>query len=100
MAITKRFNVSFDVTAVVNSEGEANLKDFVMRIAKDVAAGEQVDDFKKEALVQALTYGPDGLTAFLIKQGLRELVKDSYNELSESERDLMRFSPATVTEVR
>lgn len=100
MAITKRFNVSFDVTAVVNREGETNLQEFVMRIAKAVAAGEQVDDFKKEALVQALTYGPEGLTAFLIKQGLRELVKESYNELSEAERELMRFSPATVTEVK
>lgn len=100
MAITKRFNVSFDVTAVVNREGETNLQEFVMRVAKAVAAGEQVDDFKKEALVQALTYGPEGLTAFLIKQGLRELVKEGYNELSEAERELMRFSPATVTEVK
>lgn len=100
MAMTKRFNVSFDVTAVVDREGESNLQDFVMRIAKAVASGEQVDDFKKEALVQALTYGPEGLASFLIKQGLREFVKENYNDLSESERKLMRFSPATVTEVK
>ncbi|QHI00758.1 putative HNS binding protein [Escherichia phage vB_EcoP_PHB19] len=99
MAMTKKFKVSFDVTAVVTSEGEQNLRDCVMRVAKEVAAGEQVDDFKKELLVQALTHGPDGLATFLIKQGLRSFVKDNYKDLSESERKLMRFSPATVREV-
>lgn len=100
MAMTKRFNVSFNVTAVVDHEGEKNLNDFVMRIAKKVAAGEEVNDFKKEALVQALTYGPEGLTSFLIKQGLRDFVKENYMDLAEEERKLMRFSPATVTEVK
>lgn len=99
MAMTKKFKVSFDVTAVVNSEGEKNLRDYVMRVAKAVAAGEQVDAFKKESLVQALTYGPEGLATFLIKHVLRSIVKNSYDDLSASERKLMRFSPATVREV-
>lgn len=99
MAITKKFKVSFDVTAVITSEGERNLQDCVIRVAKAVAAGEQVDDFKKELLVQALTNGPEGLATFLIKHGLRSFVKDSYNDLSESERKLIRLSPATVREV-
>lgn len=100
MAITKRFKVSFEVTAVVNSESEQNLLDYFMRVVKAVAAGEQVDDFKKEVLVQALTHGPDGLATFLIKQGLRSFVKDNYKDLSESKRKLMRFSPATIREVK
>lgn len=100
MAMTKRFKVSFEATAVINSEGEKNLNDFVMRVAKKVAAGEEVSDFKKEALVQALTYGPEGLASFFFKQGLRDFVKENYMDLGEEERKLMRFSPATVTEVK
>ena len=100
MAMTKKFNVSFNVTAVISREDEEQLNDFVMRIAKKVAAGEEVNDFKKEALVQALTYGPEGLASFLIKQGLRDFVKDNYMDLGEEERNRTRFSPATVTEVK
>lgn len=99
MAMTKKFKVSFDVTAVIDSESEKNLSEFVMRAAKKAAAGEELNPFKQEMLVQALTYGPEGAAAFIIKQGLREMIKDAHADLSESERNLMRFSPAAVREV-
>lgn len=99
MAMTKKFKVSFDVTAVISSEMEQNLMECVKTIAKKIAAGEEVNPFKQEMLVQALTYGPEGLTSFLIKKGIREMIKDTHSELCESERELLRFAPATVREV-
>lgn len=99
MAMTKKFKVSIDVTAVISSEYEENMNSFVMSLAKKAAAGGELNDFHKEVLVQALTYGPEGVASFLIKHGLREMVKDAHNELCESEQSLIRFSPATVREV-
>lgn len=100
MAMTKRFKVSFEVTTVIDSEGEQNLKDHILDIAQRVAAGEEVNPFKQEMLVQALTYGPEGLSEFIIKSGLRELVKDAHRELCEDERRMMSFSPAEVEVIR
>lgn len=100
MAMTKKFRVTFDVTAVINSEHEKNIVETATKLAKKAAAGEELSDMQQEMLVQALTYGPEGLAAFLLKQGLRDFIKFNHRDLCESEREMMRFSPATVTEVK
>lgn len=100
MAITKRFKVSFEVTAVINSESENNLNDVLVDIAKKAATGEELNPFKRELLVQGLTYGPEGAATFCIKQALRNFIREGHSEMSSTERKLVRFSPATIREVK
>ena len=100
MAITKRFKVSFEVTAVIDSKSENNLNDVLVDIAKKAAAGEELNPFTREVLVQGLTYGPEGAATFCIKQGLRNFIREGHGELSSAERKLMRFAPATIREVK
>lgn len=99
MAITKKFKVSFDVTLKMDSETEAMMGGRILHLAKRAGAGEKLGHMDRELLVQALTYGPDGAAAFVVKQGLREMIKDAHSELCETEREMMCFGPATVREV-
>ncbi|MCC3724474.1 phage T7 gene 5.5 family protein [Staphylococcus epidermidis] len=99
MAMTKHFKVTFDVTAVIDSESEKNLNELLVDLAKKAGSGEKLNPFKQELLIQGLTHGPEGAAAFCIKQGLREFIRDGHSELSSTEQKLMKFSPATVREV-
>lgn len=100
MAITKRFKVTFEATSVIDSESEKNLSESVMRIARMVSNGEKVDNFKLGFLEAALNGGPDEAAAYCIRLGLRSLVKEAYDDLSSTEKKLMRFSPATVRVIK
>lgn len=99
MAITKKFQVSFDVTLVIDSENEAAMAETVRELAQRAGAGEELHYREREILIQALTHGPDGVATFVTKQGIREMLKDMHADLCESERQMFRFSPATVKEV-
>lgn len=99
MAITKKFKVSFDITLVIDSENEAAMAETVRKLAQRAGAGEELCHREREILIQALTYGPDGVAAFVTKQGIRDMIKDMHNDLCENERRIFRFSPATVREV-
>lgn len=96
MAITKRFKVTFEVTCVIDSESEKNLSETVLRVARMVAKGEKVDNFKLGFLEAALSGGPDAAAAYCIRHGLRSMVKEAHDDLSFNEKKLMRFSPAIV----
>lgn len=100
MAITKRFKVTFEVTTIINSEAEKNLSESVLRVAQMVSKGEKVDSFKLGFLEAALTGGPDEAAAYCIRHGLRSMVKEAYDDLSFTEKKLMRFSPATVRVIK
>lgn len=99
MAITKKFQVSFDVTLVVDSESEAAMAAAVLELAHRAGEGEELSGCEREVLIQALTYGPDGVASFVTKQDIREMVKDMHDALRECEQRMLRFSPATVKEV-
>lgn len=96
MAITKRFKVTFEVTSVIDSESEKKLSETILRIAQKVSKGEQVDHFKRGLLEAALSGGPDEAAAYCIRHGLRSMVKEAHDDLSSTEKKLMRFSPAIV----
>lgn len=100
MAITKRFKVTFEVTSVIDSESEKNLSETVLRIARMVAKGEKVDNFKMGFLEVALTGGPEAAAAYCIRHGLRSMVKEAHDDLSFNEKKLMRFSPAIVRVIK
>lgn len=43
MAMTKHFIVTFDVTAVIDSESEKNLNELLVDLAKEAGAGEKLE---------------------------------------------------------
>lgn len=100
MAMTKRFKVTFEVTTVVGSESEKNLRDTVLSIARSVTKGEKVSPFNLGLLEAALEGGPEAAAEFCIKSGLRSFVKEGHDDLSKFEQKLMRFSPATVRAIK
>ncbi|ACF15703.1 Gp5.5-like host HNS inhibition [Yersinia phage Yepe2] len=94
MAITKRFKVSFEVTAVITSEMEKQCTDALIQLAKKAAAGENLSPLDREFLVQALTHGVEGAISFSSKHGMREFIR---KELPEAG---LKISPATIREVK
>lgn len=98
MAMTKKFKVSFDVTAKMASDVQAILEKDILQLCKQVGSGAIVPDGKqKEMIVQFLTYGMEGVMAFVVKQALREGIKEMREEYADG--DCFKFSPATVREV-
>ena len=98
MAMTKKFKVSFDVTAKMASDVQAILEKDILHLCKQVGSGAIVPNGKqKEMLVQFLTNGMEGLMAFVVKQAMREGIKEMKEEYADG--DCFKFSPATVREV-
>lgn len=97
MAMTKKFKVSFDVTAIMPSDVEEKLFDDIKNLCHMAQEGEELTGKQKECLVQFLTYGMEGLMAFIVKTSIREAVKDMRTEYADG--DCFKFSPATVREV-
>lgn len=94
MAITKRFKVSFEVTAVITSEMEEGFTEKLIHLAKKAAAGEKISPRDHELLVQALTHGVEGAISFAAKQGMRDFIR------TELLADGLKVSPATIREVK
>lgn len=98
MAMTKKFKVSFDVTAKMASDVQAILEKDILHLCKQVGSGAIVPNGKqKEMIVQFLTYGMDGVMAFLVRASFREAIKDMHEGYSD--KDSFKLSPATVREV-
>lgn len=96
MAITKKFKVSFDVTAVVDSETEKSIADGVLKLARRVHNNDpKVHPVEREMLVQALTGGVDALVAFVIRKSIRDTLLE---ELGNDET--LKPSPATVRVIK
>lgn len=97
MAITKRFKVSFEMTAKVDSETEVMIQERILDLARSVRDGEKVSAQDKEFLVQALTHGVDGVIAFAVKQGIRNEIREMG---IEHHGEGIKFAPATIREVK
>lgn len=98
MAMTKKFKVSFDVTAVMPTDVQEDFEAQLIDFCKQVGKGElEPNGSQKEMIVQFLTYGLEGAMSFLVRQGLREAIKDLQRDCT---RELpFKFSPAAVREV-
>lgn len=78
MAMTKKFKVSFDVTAKMPSDVQAILEKDMLHLCKQVGSGAIVPDGKqKEMIVQFLTHGMEGVMAFVVRTSFREAIKDN-----------------------
>jgi len=97
MAITKRFKVSFEVTAVINSEVEKDFTEELIHLAKKAAAGEKISPRARELLVQALTHGVEGAISFAVKHGIRKGIRVIG---IEHHGEGIKFAPATIREVK
>lgn len=90
MAMTKRMKVTFEMTMVITSEQEGNMKGNVLRLAKKAHSGEKLDPKQREFLIRALTNGPEAAAEFAIKESIREAVR------SELLEDGIKISPVRV----
>lgn len=98
MAMTKKFKVSFDVTAKMSSDVQAILEKDMLHLCEQVGSGAIVPNGKQnEMIVQFLMYGMEGLMTFIVRTSLREAIKDMHEEYSD--KDSFKLSPATVREV-
>lgn len=98
MAMTKKFKVSFDVTAVMPSDIQAQIEAGMIKLCKQVGSGEvKPDGRQQEMIVQFLTYGMEGVMSFVVRNSMREAIKDMREEYADA--DCFKFSPATVREV-
>ena len=97
MAITKKFKVSFDVTLKLDSETEELMREKILDLAHRAGSGKEIAPMDRELLVQALTHGPDGAAAFAVRQGIRNAVKEMFEDMGD--KSLFKLSPATVREV-
>lgn len=98
MAITKKFKVSFDVTAKMPSDVQATLEKDTLHLCKQVGSGAIVPTGKqKEMIAQFMTHGMEGVMAFIVRSSFREAIKDMQEEYSD--KDYFKLSPATVREV-
>lgn len=98
MAMTKKFKVSFDVTAKMSSDVQAILEKDMLHLCKQVGSGAIVPNGKqKEMIVQFLTNGMEGLMTFVVRTAFREAIKDMHEEYAD--KDSFKLSPATVREV-
>lgn len=90
MGMNKKFRVSFDVTATMSHEQEAEFKAALVELAKGPR-----DSREDHILIQALTHGPEGAFAATLKDGLRQALKELAEEITCSEVTV-RFGPAEV----
>lgn len=98
MAMTKKFKVSFDVTAKMTSDVQAILEKDMLHLCKQVGSGAIVPNGKqKEMIVQFLNNGMEGVMAFIVRTAFREAIKDMHEEYAD--KDSFKLSPATVREV-
>lgn len=98
MAITKKFKVTFDMTAKIDTETEKDVADVVLDLAKAAHSGKQLTGLERHLLIQALTHGADGFIAAMMTASIRGGVQKMFKDAGNS--DLFRVSPATVRVIK
>ncbi len=98
MGMNKQLKVTFSVTATMSDEQEAEFVKTLKEMAKNPKRGPYFDNI----LVAALTNGPEGAFEQLLKQGLREFVKEELGkECARSVDELiLKVAPAKVEVIR
>lgn len=99
MAITQKFKVTFDIKHVIDSKTEAQLDELVLETARFLSGKADKNhwpsrQFAEQVVIHALNGGKEAVAAFLVKQGLREYLRDELKE------DGFTFSPAFIREVK
>lgn len=90
MGMNKKFSVSFDVTATMSHDQEAEFQAALVELAKGPR-----DPRGDHILIQALTHGPEGAFEAVLKEGLREAVRELVDEVN-CDAIAVRFGPAEV----
>lgn len=98
MAITKQVKVTFNVTAVMDSETEALLAKQFVALCGQIKEGKVKDHKSLHLATVFVEQGMDGVAAYLIKHGLRNGIKDMHKVFADAEQ--FRFSPARVEVIK
>ncbi|QZE51099.1 suppressor of silencing [Klebsiella phage vB_KpnP-VAC1] len=99
MGMNKQLKVTFNVTATLSDEQEAEFVQALKEMAKDPKRGPYFNNI----LVASLTHGPEGAFEQVLKQGLREFVKEELGkECSRRSVDefVLKVAPAKVEVIR
>ena len=101
MFITKRYKVSFEFTYVISNAELKLIDERVLEAARVVTGKLSVEEsplnsygFAKGLVLAALNGGQDGATAYLVKSGMREWLRDTFKH-----EDGFKYAPAFVREV-
>lgn len=103
MAITQKFKVEFMVTAVLPTEVEEAIAKDLVQLAKAVMNGQThhngnlITHPQKYMLSLFATEGMEGVMSFLVRQGMREAIKEMREEYTD--RESFKLSPASVRKV-
>jgi len=103
MAITQRHRVTFTVTSKMDSETQGELEDGILKLAKAIAKGEttfngyKIGHKQRHMVYLLLTGGMEAVADFIIKNALRESIRNFKDAYSDSEA--LKVSPAMVSKV-
>lgn len=101
MAITKQLKVSFNMTVKISSDEERSVESNIVNIAKYFGGKEGGslcgfdERIAREVLIQALTNGTEGACIFIIKQGLRNWLREDFPREPK-----MKVSPPLISVVK
>lgn len=98
MGMNKQLKVTFNVTATLSDEQEAEFIQSLKEMAKNPKRGPYFDNI----LVIALTHGPEGAFEQVLKQGLRTFVKEELGkECARAVNEfVLKVAPAKVEVIR
>ena len=98
MGMNKQLKVTFNVTATLSDEKEAEFVQTLKEMAKNPKRGPYFDNI----LVAALTNGPEGAFEQTLKQGLRAFVKEELGKECARSVDefVLKVAPAKVEVIR
>ena len=98
MGMNKQLKVTFNVTATLSDEQEAEFINTLKEMAKDPKRGPYFDNI----LVAALIHGPEGAFEQMLKQDLREFIKEELGKECASSVDefILKVAPAKVEVIR
>lgn len=100
MAITKQLKVSFNMTVKISSKEEKSVEENIVEIAKYFGGkGGSLcglnENIAREVLVQALTHGTEAACIFIIKQSIRNWLREDFPS-----EPIMKVSPPLISVVK
>lgn len=99
MGMNKQLKVTFNVTAILSDEKESKFIHALKEMVKGPSRGPYFDNI----LVAAQTHGPEGAFEQMLKQGLREFIREELGKECAScsgDEYVLKVAPAKVEVIR
>lgn len=96
MAMTKRYKVTFEITAKLTTKEVDEFTKGLIETSRKIVEGKPVNPELRACVMAALEGGVEAAVECAYRRGVRELIRDAYNEMCSEERAVTKFAPATV----